>query len=560
MCASAGERKFRPRGLAALVIAAAVLATPWLASSGSLKDRGERQKPDVQPTFGGTYRRGLGNEPVTLDPAKVNDIYSNIVVQQIFECLVQFTDNLMAVPAIAESWESSRDRMTWRFKLREGVTFHNGREVTAEDFVYTFVRILDPDTDSDVAASLSIIRGAKEYQEGRIATVSGLRAIDKYTLEIILDEPFPQLIAMLAMVNLGVVPREEVEKWGDDFGSHPVGTGPFQFVSWKKGEQILLETNRTYHEGRPFLDRLVFKIFPGASVDEMFEEFERGLLEDSVIPAYLREEVFQEEKYQAIRRPALMIRFFGFNQRIPPFDDVLVRRAINYAIDKKSISMAAGKGKLIPATGLIPQGMAGYRPDNVNYPYDVEKAKELLADAGYPDGEGLEPIEIWSSVKSEGLLIEDSEIKRYLSQIGIEVTFTYLTDWPAFSTLLDQEKLPIFKYGWHADIPDPDNIITTLFHSRSPNNLIGYTNPEVDKLIAQAQKETNYEKRINLYADIQALIMKDAPIILLNHLAYERVFQPYVRNFEGKAIGDHYFSLKRVWLDHPEDVGIATDY
>jgi ABC-type transport system substrate-binding protein len=255
-----------------------------------------------------------------------------------------------------------------------------------------------------------------------------------------------------------------------------------------------------------------------------------------------------------------MIRFLGFNLRMPPFDDVMVRKAINYAIDKEATSLKAGRGKLIPATGLIPEGMAGYRPENMNYPHDVERAKELLAEAGYPGGRGLPPIEIWSSVKSKGLLIEDSEIERQLSEIGISVDFKYLTDWPAFSTLLEERKLAVFKYGWHADIPDPDTILGPLFHSRSPSNLLGYRNPRVDELMGLAQRETNYEKRINLYADIQALIMQDAPIILLNHLAYERVFQPYVRNFEGKAIGDHYFSLKRVWLDRSEDVGIAVGY
>jgi oligopeptide transport system substrate-binding protein len=331
-----------------------------------------------------------------------------------------------------------------------------------------------------------------------------------------------------------------------------VGTGPFMFDEWARNERIVLKGYEGYHEGRPYLDEVQFRIFPGASSENMFEEFLNGNLEDSLIPVGKRQEVMEEQKYGVFRRPSLIIRLLVMNNTVFPFTDVRIRQAFNYAIDKEKLSDDVGKGRLIPANGLIPLGMAGYEPGDANYPYSPEKAKALLAEAGYPEGKGLPVIQFWSSVNAKGPLAEDKEIEKYLSAVGIKVEFNYLTDWPAFKKLIQQGRAPLFKYSWEADIPDPDNILSSLFYSESPTNRAFYTNSEVDKLIRNAQNETNYGKRLSLYAEAQDLIMQDAPVILLNYLAYERVFQPYVMDFEGKALGDHYFTMKRVWLRKDE--------
>jgi peptide/nickel transport system substrate-binding protein/oligopeptide transport system substrate-binding protein len=505
----------------------------------------------AKPAFGGIYRRGLGNDPASLDPAKITDIYEEVVTQQIFEGLVQYSDNLMVVPCIAESWESSRDNLQWTFHLKRGVAFHNGKEVTAEDFVYTFTRILSPETGSIAASLLSRIEGAGEFREGKADHVEGLKSLDRYTLRIQLGEQFPPFIAVMAMVNFGVVPREEVEAKGEtaQFGTRPVGTGPFRFERWDRGKEILLKANENYHEGKPYLDRVTFIIFPGASTDRMLAEFEAGNLEDSDLSAAKRETILAEKRYPVLRRPSLVIRMLVMNNAIPPFDDKRVRRALNYAIDKERISQDVGKGRFIPASGLIPQGMAGYQPDTDNYPYSPEKAAQLLQQAGYPGGKGFPVIQFWSSVKSKGTLEEDREIERYFSAIGLRTEFNYQTDWPAFKKMLQEGKAPMFKYSWEADIPDPDNILNSLFHSKSPTNRAFYKSPDVDSLIGRAQNETDYRKRISLYTAVQNRILEDAPVIPLNTQAYERVFQPYVIGFEGKALGDHYFSLKRVWFE-----------
>jgi peptide/nickel transport system substrate-binding protein/oligopeptide transport system substrate-binding protein len=543
-----------------LLVSALCLLNPLYVFAGKEETK-EQSSPKPAARYGGTYRRALGHEPPTLDPAKISDVYSEVVSQQVFEGLVQYSENLMIVPGLAESWDSSRDNLRWTFRLREGVLFHNGRELVADDFVYTFTRLLDPATETGMAQFMTAIRGAEAYHSGTATRVEGLTARDRYTLEIQLEEAFPPFITMLAQVNMSVVPREEVERWGDEFGKHPVGTGPFVFDHWDPESEIVLTANSEYHEGRPFLDGIEFRIYPGASIEDMFEEFEKGNLEDSQFPAGERERVISEGTYPVLRRPGFITRFLAVNNATPPLDNRLVRQAANYTIDKQQVASQAGKGRLAPATGLIPLGMAGYRPENLNYPYSPARTRQLLAEAGYPGAEGLPALQIWSSVRSEALLVEDRLIQEYLEAAGFEVEFNYLLDWPVFQKRFQQGEFPVFKYAWEPDVPDPDNIIASLFHSKSPNNIFNYSNPDVDELITRAQNERDYERRIALYSEAQELILADAPIILLSNLAYERVFQPYVRNYEGKAIGDHYFSLKRVWLEKqtPEAEGNPSD-
>jgi peptide/nickel transport system substrate-binding protein/oligopeptide transport system substrate-binding protein len=391
---------------------------PLNCFAGTDKDDGLTATGDREADrYGGVYRKGLGNEPTILDPARISDIYETIVTQQIFEGLVQYSDNLMVIPCLAKSWDSSRDNLRWTFHIRKGATFHNGREVNAEDFVYSLHRVFAPGLES-VAASFP---GADAYRNGEADSIEGLRATGKYTLEIELSESYSPFIAMLAMVNFSVVPKEEVEALGDAFGIRPIGTGPFIFDYWNPSSEIGLRANEDYYDGKPYLDEVIFQIFPGASAEDMFQEFENGNLEDSVFSVSVRKQVYEEGKYLILHRPSLVLRLFVMNNQTSPFQDKRLRQAFNYAIDKETLSVEVGRGRLIPATGLIPEGMAGYSPDDTNYPFDVDRAKELLRDAGYPDGRGLPVIQFWSSVKSKGLLAEDEMITRFLGDIGVKV-------------------------------------------------------------------------------------------------------------------------------------------
>jgi peptide/nickel transport system substrate-binding protein/oligopeptide transport system substrate-binding protein len=500
------------------------------------------------PKFGGTYRRPLGNNPATLDPALISDTYSFTVAQQIFDGLVQYDGTLTIVPAIAQSWKASRDGLSWTFTLRKGVKFHNGREVTANDVVYSFTRILDPKTGSKAAEIFLKVKGAKEFVEGRAKTVQGLRALDRYTIQIELTEASAPFVASLAIGYAKIVPREVVEELGPGFGGRPVGTGPFKFTSWKKDEEIVLEANQDYFVGRPFLDRLDYKIYPGTPTDKMFASFENGGLEDSLIPASELEQVQGTGKYQFVRRPILGVRFFGFNTTQGPLANRLVRQAIARAIDREALVRDIHKNRFKAGQGFLPPGAYGYDPQFRPYLFDPQRARDLLAKAGYPEGKGLPVLQFWSSVRTPDFEREHEAIQKYLADVGIQLELHYHTNWPSFNSQVYEGKFPVFRYGWVADVPDPDNFLYRLFHSQSRNNLTRYHNDQVDRLLDRARAEQDYLNRVELYRQADKLIMEDAPVIPLSYYSYERLFQPYVRSIEVSALGDPYIPMRKIWL------------
>jgi len=498
---------------------------------------------------GAVYRRPLGNEPATLDPARISDIYSRAVSQQLFDGLVQFDQTLTVTPALAQFWRGSRDGLTWTFTLRKGLKFHHGREVTADDVVYSFTRILDPKTRSGAADAFSMIEGAREYREGKASHVSGLAVLDRHTVRITLTEAQGPFVAALAVGHAKIVPREVVEERGEAFGRQPVGTGPFRFERWERGKEIVLAANPDYHAGAPKLSRLVYRIFPGEPFDLMYEEFTKGHLEDTPIPTQEYRRIVTSDRHLYVRRPMLSVRFYGFNTRIRPLDDRRVRQAIVHAVDREGLIEEVFLGRYTPARGIVPPGTQGFNPRLRGHPYDPDRARELLAAAGYPGGRGLPPIAIWSSVKLERVVREHEHIVRYLKAVGIQAEVHYLTDWPAFSRRLADGTLPVFLYAWFADVPDPDNFLTKLFASHSSRNYFGYANRAVDDLLRQAQRERDAQRRVELHRRAEEMILDDAPLMPVLHYTYERLFQPYVRDVEVSGLGDPYIPLRKVWIE-----------
>jgi oligopeptide transport system substrate-binding protein len=497
---------------------------------------------------GGVYRRPLNN-PVTLDPARPNDIYGRTIANQLFDGLVQFDGALAIKPAIAETWTASRDGLVWTFTLKKGVKFHHGREVTAEDFVYSFTRILDPKTKSAGAPLFMKIKGARQFAEGRATSVEGLAALDRYTLQITLAESQAPFVSSLAVGFAKVIPREIVEKLGEEFGRQPVGTGPFKFLEWDRDGRITLAANPAYFEGRPSLDRLEYRLFAGEALDQMFAEFERGNLEDSAIPARERPRLLNGPKYQFIRRPILGIAFLGINTTQKPLDDARVRQAINYAIDRRTIMREIYQDQYLPGVGILPPGTYGYDPKLTGYPYDPKKAAELLAAAGYPDGKGLPVFHIWSARKNAETVAEHEAIVKYLAAVRVRAEVHYNTNWPEYKAQVYEGKLPIFRYSWYADTPDPETFLGQLFDSKSTDNTTRYRNPALDSLLQRARLEPDAQSKLRLYQEVEQRIVGDAPVIVLSYYTYERVFQPYVKGIQVSALGDPYIPMKRIWIE-----------
>jgi peptide/nickel transport system substrate-binding protein/oligopeptide transport system substrate-binding protein len=536
---------FAPRYKVALVAVIlgmlGVLAASVLGQDGPTRAGGERQ--------GGVYRRPLANDPLTLDPARPNDIYGRTIANQLFDGLVQFDGALAIKPAIAETWTASRDGLVWTFSLKKGVKFHHGREVTADDIVYSFTRIVDPKTKSAGAPLFMKIKGARQFADGRAASVEGLVVLDRYTLQITLAESQAPFVSSLAVGFAKVVPREIVEKLGEDFGRQPIGTGPFKFMEWVRGKEITLAANPDYFEGRPRLDRLEYRIFTGEALDQMFEELERGNLEDSGIPARQRPQLLNGRKYQFIRRPILGMAFLGINTAEKPLDDPRIRQALNYGIDRRTILREIYQDQYLPGVGILPPGTYGYDPRLPGYPYDPKKAADLLAAAGYPGGKGLPVIQIWSARKNEEAMAEHDAIVKAWTALGVKAEVQYNTNWPEYKAQVYAGKLPIFRYSWYADTPDPETFLGQLFDSKSTDNITRYRSPAADSLLQRARLEPDAHRKLQLYQELERRIVGDAPLLVLSYYSYERIFQPYVKGIQVSALGDPYIPMKKIWIE-----------
>ena len=492
------------------------------------------------------YRRPLGNEPATLDPARISDIYGRSVAQQIFDGLVEYDQTLTIVPALAQYWKASRDGLTWTFTLRKGVRFHNGREVTADDVVFSLTRLLDPKVRSTAADLFTNIQGAQSFREGRASSVRGITALDASTVRVVLDEAQVPFVSMLAIGHAKILPRDLLTQQGDAFGSAPVGTGPFRFERWERRKEIVLAANADYFGGAPRLGRIVYRIFPDEQAGAMFEEFRRGRLEDSPVPMQDYPKLLASTAATHVKRPMFSVRFLGLNTRVKPFEDPRVRQALIYAIDREAIVQESTRGRFVLARGILPPGTLGFNPRLSGYPHDPARARELLAQAGYPEGRGLPPITIGATVKLDP---EHARVVRHLAAVGVQAEFKYVTDWPQFSKMLADGQFAAFQYAWFADVPDPDNFLYKLFHSRSPRNYTGYANPQLDELLLRARNEGDGQRRVDLYRRAEQLIVDEAVVIPFFHYTYERVFQPYVKSIEVSGLGDPYIPFRKIWLE-----------
>jgi peptide/nickel transport system substrate-binding protein/oligopeptide transport system substrate-binding protein len=526
------------RLLAALAAVSLAVALPAAAQERAAGD-------------GGAYRRPLGNDPVTLDPARIADVFSRSVAQQLFDGLVQFDQTLTIMPALAQFWKASRDGRVWTFTLRKGVRFHHGRELTADDVVFSLTRLVDPAVKSGTADLFLGIRGAREFREGKAASVSGLVALDSSTVQVTLAEATVPFVSLLGVGHAKIVPRDAVTELGEAFGTRPVGTGPFRFVRWERGKEIVLAANRDYFDGAPRLGRVVFRIFPGGARDAVYQEFRQGGLEDAPVPARDYRQVVASAQHQYVRRPMFSLRHYGLNVRQAPLDDRRVRQALTHAIDRGAIVEEIFLSRFLPARGILPPGTLGYNPQVRGYAHDPARARHLLAQAGYPGGRGLPPLHIWSAVRDEDVLKEHDRMRQDLAAVGVRAEFQYLPDWPAYTRRLGERSFPVYLYAWFADVPDPENFLGKLFHSQSPRNYTGYASRVVDRLLEEARQEEEPARRVERYRQAEELVLDDAPIIPVWHYTYERLFQSYVRGVEVSGLGDPYIPLRKIWLDRP---------
>ncbi len=474
----------------------------------------------------------LSNNPTTLDPALITDVQGGSIAAKLFNGLVRFNENLDIVPDIARSWKLSDDHLTYTFRLRYGVTFSNGRKVTAQDVKYSFERVLTPRTKAPLTWILDKIEGANDVLAGKAADVSGIRVKNDHTLIIKLEKPFGPFLSLLAMSSAYVVPREEVQRLGQDFGMHPVGSGPYRLSEWKHGQHLILAAREDYFEGRPKLNGIYYRVIPEDLTAVL--EFETGRLDVLLIPSseyrrYTTDPTWRDLVYG---KPGLNTYYLGLNCTRPPFNDIRVRQAVNYAIDRQHILNTVFEKRGVLAAGPIPPGL--WKNSMLplaakGYNYDLQKAKALIREAGAAgttvkfyitnDAEVLDIIEV---------------IQRYLDKVGFKVEITQL-DWSALKHAVNEGEPDAFWLSWWADYPDPENFLFPLFHSASVGsggNRTRCLDAELDRLIETAQRTMNEQQRYRLYRQAENRIIQNAPWVFMWHRADYFVVQPWVKDFK----------------------------
>ena len=498
----------------------------------------------------------------TLDPAFAKNQSIIWAVHQLYSTLVEMDNQLNAAPLLAKSWDVSSDRLTYVFHLRRDVFFHDddafphgkGRRLTAADVVYSFRRVIDPNTASS---------GAWIFN-GRIDPGHPFEAVDDSTFQLKLIRPFNPVLGLLSMQYCSVVPQEVVARWGKDFRSHPCGTGPFSFTAWEEGQALVMKKNSHYFEkdssGRnlPYLDAIKISFNNNRATEFLlFRQGELDFLND--IDVSFKDEVLNKRgelkeewkgKIVLSKHPYLNTEYLGFLvdpasglQRGSPLLRKKVRQAINYAIDRKKMMLYLRNSIGIPAeSGFVPAGLPSFDTSLVKgYVYNPAKARQLLQEAGYRQDEpAVKLLTIPNYAEFANF------IAGQLHESGISIQVEVLQK----SLLLEEtakSQAPFFRGSWIADYPDAENYLS-VFYSKNPAppNYTRYKNPRFDLLYEKALIENNDTAKLRLYQQMDRLVIEDAPVVPLWYDQVLRLVQPRVRNFIPNGL--NLLELRRVYV------------
>ena len=483
-----------------------------------------------------------GSEPSTLDPALCVDATSGGYIVEIFSGLVTLNSDLEVIPDIAQSWDISGDGTTYTFHLRDGVRFHHGKELTANDFKYSIERAADPDTGSPVAeAYLGDIVGVKEKLRGDAEEVAGVVVIDDKTLQLTIDAAKAYFLAKLTHPAAFVVDEENVEPTAD-WWRFPSGTGPFKFREWWSGQRLVLERNDNYYGDIAKLDMVTF-LFTGNSM----MMYEKGQLDITQVGTTNIERVLDPTNplnEEMVIVPELSLGYIGFNTAMSPFDDEKVRQAMCHAVDREEIIEILMKDTVSAAYGILPPGIPGYSEGMEGLNYDVVSAQQLIAESSYQDS--LPAIVLSVPGSCVGAAASTEAIAwMWQENLGVEVEIE-VVDWDTFLDDLWEGSFQAFQIGWLADYPDAENFLDLLFHSESVENHTAYSSPYVDQLLEEARVESDFESRLAVYREVEQAIVQDAPLLPLWFGESYYLVKPYVEGFSPAPMIIPTF--KDVWL------------
>ncbi len=536
----------RARAALLLIAALAGVAFARCGRTGPAAKKGEQ-----------VFRFRLHEDPPTLDPALANDQFSEAIILNVNRGLVELDPLTLEIhPAVADSWTISPDGLTYTFHLRDGVRFHNDRAVTAEDVAYSYLRLLKRETNSPRRFLLEPLAGAKEFTEGRSTGVQGLSTPGERKVVLRLSRPFAPFLSELTMANAVILPKEVYDDPRKAYLRAPVGCGPFRFARWEQANFIELQAFDGYYGGRPALDRVVVRMIESRA--SALQEYISGGLDSLDETPDETDKAMMEKVGKEIKKyPFMGTGYIGFNLALPPFKgNTALRKAFNYAIDKKYLWEVLSPGGNTPANGIIPPGIPGHDETLPGYPHNEAKARSLMAQAGYPAGKGLPPISLWVNTGEENRKIA-SQIQADLRKIGVDITLREV-DWGAYIAAVSgtPEKpgqAQMFRFGWSLDYPDADAILRPLLSSANwgpAGNFGRYKNPEFDLLVDRALSLADPKERAGLYRRAEAMaVMDDAVWIFLNYYQSATLYKPYVKGVVLSPLGEFRLPLERLKIE-----------
>ncbi len=444
----------------------------------------------------------IGGQPETLDPYNTNTTLTQAVCKSFYQGLFEFDKDLKVKPVLAESYTVSKDGLAYTFKLRSGVKFHDGTDFNAEAVKVTLERVINPEN-----------KLARYNQFNRIAKIE---ALSPTSVRITLKEPFGPFINSLAHPSAGMISPAALKKYGKDIGFNPVGTGPFTFVEWKQTDFVKgKKFDGFWQKGLPKVDAVTWKpVLENSTRAAMLQTGEADFA--FPLPYEQAAELEKNAKLKVVTGPSIIQRYVSFNMLQKPFDDVRVRQAINYAINKQALAKVAFNGYAVPAEGIVPQGVA-YAHKMPAWPYDPAKARALLKEAGYANG--FESV-LWSAYTTTTAQKTIQFLQQQLAQVGIKLSIQSLepgqrTEWVQTAPDPKTAKVRMYYAGWSASTGEADWALRPLLATEAwppkLNNTAYYSNPVVDDAIAKALVSVDDKEKAELYRRAQEQIMKDAP-------------------------------------------------
>lgn len=473
---------------------------------------------------GKTLIWGRGADAKALDPALVTDGESFKITKNVMETLVDYKKGSTEVePALAESWETSKDGKTWTFKLRKGVKFHDGTDFNADAVVFNVERWMDPKHPQHKGGEFiyypSMFGGFKG-DKGHV--IESVKAVDPHTVEFKLKEPQGPFLANIGMVPFAISSPKALKEDTEGFSKKPVGTGPFKFISWKKNDAITLEKNEDYWDkGKPKVDKVIFKSIPDNTA--RYTAFQSGDIDvmDGMNPGDAKS-IKKSNDLELHEQEGMNIGYLAFNMSIKgPLKEKKVRQALNHAVNKKAIIKSVFSDMAVPAVNPMPSSMWGYNDKVEDYEYDLDKAKKLLKEAGYEDGF---EIDFWAMPEPRPYMPDGRKVAEYIqadfAKIGVKTKIVSY-DWQTYLDKTQKGEHSMALLGWNGDNGDPDNFLYVLLdkdNAKAPaQNIAFYKSDKLHDLLIRAQRDTEVEKRTKLYEEAQEIIKEDAPWVPLVH-------------------------------------------